>query len=112
MAAARAPRRSRSSRTLPASTAPPQPGGHRLHAGRGSRRDLHVVRMAFRQTRGRDAGEARPLVQLLDGSGTGVAHAGPEAAHQLEDHVAQRALVRHHALDAFRDQLLLIGSWK
>jgi hypothetical protein len=37
-----------------------------------------------------------------------VAHPGSESADQLEHHIGERALVRHHTLDAFRTSILLV----
>ena len=48
----------------------------------------------------------RPFLrQFLDRAGAAVAHAGPQAADELIDEVAQRAAVGDPAFDAFGDEL-------
>ena len=61
--------------------------------------------VAFAEAAGGDADEAGALAELGDGGRADVAHAGLEAAHELEDDVGQRAFVRDAAFDAFRDEL-------
>src|SRR5690606_12195417 len=56
-----------------------------------------------------DADELRLGTHLVDGSAAGVTHGGAQAAHQLVDDGAHRALVRYAAFDAFRHQLLGTG---
>src|SRR5258708_26628877 len=67
--------------------------------------DVDVVDMALAQARAGDAQELPFLLQLLDGGAAGVAHCRAQAADQLMDDVADRALVGHAALYAFGHQL-------
>src|SRR6476661_6753113 len=62
-------------------------------------RDGHVVRVRLAQPGGRDAHEARGL-HLGDRRGAAVAHRLPQAADQLVDDRAQRALVGDPSLDS------------
>ena len=55
------------------------------------------------------------LLHLGDGAVAGIAHRRAQAADQLVDDVADRALVRHAALDAFGHQLQrrsVTSCWK
>src|SRR5262245_17986856 len=81
------------------------PRSRRLPVVRRFLGDGDVVRMALAHTGGADTHEAGVALELLDGGDTAVAHAGAQAADQLEHHVAQRALVRHAAFDALGHQL-------
>src|SRR5208283_1559846 len=54
--------------------------------------------------------EPRLGAELIDGSGSAVAHAGPQASHELEDEFGQRALVRNAALNAFGNEFLIRRS--
>src|ERR1700733_11748761 len=67
--------------------------------------DRDVVDVAFAEAGAGDADELAVLLHLGDGAVAGVAHRGFEAADQLMDDVADRALVRHPALDPFGHQL-------
>src|SRR6185295_17774481 len=67
--------------------------------------DDDVVDVALLQAGGGDAHEARAGLQLADAPGAAVAHARPQAAHELLDHRRQRPLVGDHALDAFGHEL-------
>src|SRR5580693_7886202 len=62
--------------------------------------DRDVVDVALAQPRAGDPHELAVLLHLGDGLVAGVAHRGFEAADQLVDDVADRALVRYAALDA------------
>ena len=75
---------------------------------RGFLRNLDIMRMAFVEARVGDAAELRLGMQLLDVGAAGVAHAGTQTAHQLVNGVGKRSLVRHAALDAFRNKLLRV----
>src|SRR6188508_1172762 len=63
-------------------------------------RDDHVVHVALLEPRAGDAHETAARVQLLDGGRPAIAHAGPDAAHELLDHRGEGSLVRDHPLDA------------
>src|SRR5882724_11052488 len=67
--------------------------------------DVHVVHVALAEAGGGDADEARLAPQVGQGAGPEVAHAGPQAAHELLHDEGQRAFVRHPALDSLRDEL-------
>src|ERR1700676_486337 len=67
--------------------------------------DRDVVDMAFAQTGAGDAHELAVLLHLSAGAVAGIAHRGCEAADQLVDDAAHRALVRHPAFDPFGHQL-------
>jgi len=60
------------------------------------------VGMALDEAGVANAHELGLFPQLGQGPGPHVAHARPQAAHQLEDIVGQRPLVGHLALDALR----------
>ena len=56
----------------------------------------------------------RVVPQLLDGRRAAIAHARPQAADHLVDELAQRAAVRHAALDALGHEFVarwLHGLW-
>src|SRR5262249_6294661 len=73
---------------------------------RGFLRDDDVVGMALLDRGGGDLDEAGPGPELFDGTGTTIAHAGPQAADELEDEVGQRPLVGNAPLDPLGDELL------
>ena len=75
---------------------------------RGFLRDLNVVRMAFRQPRAGNLDELAVLAQVVDVLRTAVAHAGADAANHLINGICERSLIRHTALDAFRNVLLVV----
>src|SRR6185312_13203364 len=79
-----------------------------LHPARVIRafpRNRDVVDVAFAQARAGDADELRLLVEFGEVAGADIAHRGAQAAGELVHDVADRALVRHLALDAFRHEL-------
>src|SRR6266481_819642 len=55
----------------------------------------HVMHVTFPQACAADADEARLLLQLRNVPGAAVAHAGAQPAHQLIDHLGQRATIRN-----------------
>src|SRR5205085_4263130 len=67
-------------------------------------------RVAFMDGRAGDLNKAALGAELLDRAGAAVAHAGPEAADELEDVVGQGPLVGHAALDPLGDELLGRGA--
>src|SRR5690606_27297256 len=95
--------------SCPAGAARPPAGGGRglllQVVVRRLPRDHHVVRVRLAQAAVADADEARACPQRLEVAAATVAHAAPQTAHELEDHVRNRALVRHPPLDPLRDQL-------
>src|SRR5262249_16868778 len=64
-----------------------------------------IVDVAFAPAGGGDALEAAVSLHVLDGPIAGVAHGRAQAADELVDDVADRALVGHAAFDALRHQL-------
>ena len=64
--------------------------------------------MGLPQAGRRDLHELGVLLQLLNGAAAGVAHTGPQAAHELIDGVAGGSLVGDTALHALGDQLLVV----
>src|SRR5208282_4722512 len=68
--------------------------------------DDHVVGMAFLVTRVGDLHEPAVGLQVGDGRRSAVAHAGPQAPHQLENQVGQLPAVWHTGLDALGHQFL------
>ena len=76
---------------------------------RGFLRDGHIVRVRFAEACARNAHERRLLVEFVEVCSTGVAHRGMDTANQLVNGVAERALVRHAAFDAFRNELARLG---
>src|SRR5690606_31936948 len=72
--------------------------------------DGDVVHVALALAGAGDHHELRLLAHLLDGRAAHVAHGGAQAAGELVDDAAQRAAVRHAALDAFRHQLVGVGG--
>src|SRR5437016_13959199 len=71
-------------------------------------RDGEVVRVALAEPCLGDADEAGLGTQLFDGGDAAVAHAGPETAHELIDHVRDLPLVGNARLDSFGHELLQI----
>src|SRR3954452_22807301 len=67
--------------------------------------DRDVVRVRLAQAGAGDAHEARVL-HRVDRLGAAVAHRLAHAAHELVDHVGNRALVRDAALDPLGDELV------
>src|SRR5271168_3685943 len=67
---------------------------------------LHVVRVALLEARPRDLNEPRVL-ELFDGTGAAVAHAGAQAADELVGDRGEGAAVGHLAFDSLRNQLVL-----
>src|SRR5688572_3784145 len=63
------------------------------------------MNVAFAEAASGDAGEGGALTELRECRSTDVTHAGLQAAHELEDHIGKRALVRHAAFHTFRHQL-------
>ena len=55
------------------------------------------------------APQARAALQVLQRGRPGVAHARTQPAHQLVDHVVQRAFVRHDALDSFGHEFAILA---
>src|SRR5690242_8360310 len=72
--------------------------------------DLHVVDVALTLAGACDLHELRLAAHLLDGRAADIAHGRAQATHQLVDDAADRAAVRHAALDAFRHQLVGVRS--
>src|SRR4051812_42294836 len=68
--------------------------------------DDDVVRVTLEDRGAGDLDEAGLGAELLDGPGAAVAHAGAEAADELEDEVGQGSLVGDAALDPLGDELL------
>src|SRR6266702_1747327 len=68
-------------------------------------RDGDVVDVALAQARSGDAHELRLLMELGKVFRPDISHRRPQAARELMHDVADRALVRHLALDALRHQL-------
>src|SRR5436309_1988390 len=68
-------------------------------------RNRHVVNVAFAQARAGDADELRLLVEFGEVACADIAHRGTQTAGELVHDVADRALVRHLALDALGHQL-------
>src|SRR4051794_5900057 len=68
--------------------------------------DLDIVDVRFTHAGGADLDELRARAQLLDGRAAGVAHARPDAAHELLDDAERAALVRYPALDALGNELV------
>src|SRR5690606_17014429 len=68
--------------------------------------DDHVVHVALAHAGRGDPHELRVPLQGGDVGAATVAHAGPQAAHQLVDHRRDAALVGHASLDAFRHELV------
>ena len=71
--------------------------------------DDDVVRMALVDRGGGYLDKPGLGPEFVDGSGSAVAHAGPQAADELEDEFGEGALVRNTALDALGNELL---SWR
>src|SRR4051812_27668846 len=71
-------------------------------------RHLHVVHVALAQAGGGDADEPRLGPQLVDAAATGVTHAAPQPAHQLEHVHRQGTLVRDAPFDALGDELQVL----
>src|SRR5258705_2115610 len=67
---------------------------------------LHIVDVRFAHAGGADLDELRARAQLLDGRAAGIAHARPDAAHELLDDAERAALVRHPTLDALGNELV------
>src|SRR6185436_13772712 len=67
-----------------------------------------VVGMRLAQARAADPHELRVGAELVDRLGAAVAHARAEAADELVDELAEAALERDHAFDAFGDELGLV----
>src|SRR5699024_7947554 len=70
--------------------------------------DIDIVGVRLPQAGSRDLHELGVLLQLLDGVAAGVAHTGPQAAHELVDGVAGGSLVGDAALHALGNQLLVV----
>src|SRR5437868_13820792 len=68
--------------------------------------DLHVVDVRFADTRGSDLDELTTLAKLVDRRVARVAHACPQATHQLLDHPDGAALVGDASFHAFGHQLV------
>src|SRR5256885_1589689 len=68
-------------------------------------RDRHVVRVRLAQPRAGDPNELR-VVQRLDRRGTAVPHCLAQAADDLVQNAADRALVGHARLDPFGHELV------
>src|SRR3569623_3518988 len=73
---------------------------------RGFLRDDHVVNVTLAQPRRGDLHELSLRMHLGDRRAADVAHRSTQPADELVDRLAQRALVRDAALDAFRHELL------
>src|SRR5688572_13115844 len=73
---------------------------------RGFLGDGHVVDVALAGAGGRDANELRAALELGDGRGAAIAHAGAQAADELMNHRRDAALVGNPPLDALGDQFL------
>ena len=65
--------------------------------------------MALSEGGGGDLDEPAVLLQFVDGMRAAVAHAGTDAANQLEHGVLYRSLIGDAAFHAFRHQLLGVG---
>src|SRR3972149_7580520 len=68
----------------------------------------HIVDVAFAKSGRRDAHESR-FVQLFEIGGAGIAHAGAQSPHQLQDDGFERPFVGHASFDALRDELVRSG---
>src|SRR5262249_27353945 len=68
--------------------------------------DDDIVRVALLDRGAGDRDEPGLGPEFFDGAGAAVAHAGAEAADELEDEIGERALVGDPAVDAFGDELL------
>src|SRR5882672_941026 len=64
-------------------------------------RNGDVVDVAFAQARAGDSDELGLVVEFGKVAGADIAHRGAEAAGELVHDVADRAFIRHLALDAF-----------
>src|SRR6185312_6607590 len=71
-------------------------------------RDLHVVHVGFAHARGGDLDEVGARAHFVHRAAAGVAHACPEAPHELQDDRGRRALVGNPALDPFGHELVRI----
>src|SRR5580658_5521385 len=67
--------------------------------------DDDVVDVTLAQAGRGDADKLRLLLQLGDGAASYIAHAGTQAADELEDHGLEGSAVGDAAFDAFRDEL-------
>src|SRR5690606_14220891 len=67
--------------------------------------DDHVVRVRLAEPGVADADEAGAGPQRLEVAAAAVAHAAPQTADELEDHIGDRALVGDPPLDPLRHQL-------
>src|ERR1044071_1887208 len=72
--------------------------------------DENVVHVAFAESGHRDAHEARHGFHFADGAAAEITHAGAQAADQLMDVERERSLIRNAPLDAFGDELRLLGD--
>src|SRR6266849_3246938 len=66
----------------------------------------HVMYVAFAQAGAADADEARSVLKFRDRLGAAVAHSGAKPAHQLIDHLRQRAPIRNASFNPFRHQFV------
>src|SRR5690242_580841 len=89
----------------PGVTRPRYPGSHILPVVRRLAGDRDVVHVRFAQTRAGDSYKRAVLLHLGDRAVAGVSHRRFEPADQLVDDVADRALVRHAALDPLGTEL-------
>src|SRR6266849_4611403 len=72
---------------------------------RGFARDHDVVHVAFAQTGGADAHEARLLLQFSHRLAPAISHARPQPAHHLVHDHRYRTTIRHAPFNSFRHQL-------
>src|SRR5271157_2063897 len=80
--------------------------------GRFSRND-HIVHVAFAQAGVADAHKLCLFLKIADGCAAQIAHAGAQAANQLEYHGFKRPAVWHAPLDTLRNKLgqtVLVGA--
>src|ERR1035438_7401605 len=76
--------------------------------------DDHVVDVTLAQAGAGDAHKLGFLLQFRDAAATQIAHAGAQAADELEDHGLQRSAVGDTALDSLGDkfgQTVLAGAF-
>ena len=71
--------------------------------------DLHIMHMAFLETRTGDPHELAVMAHLFDRGTAGIAHRGPQPPHKLMDHASRSAFVGHLALDTLGHQLVTGG---